>query len=218
MLSASLGPAGAPLNILCLGAHSDDIEIGAGGTLLRLLAERPESSVHWVVFTTYPSHREAEARNSAKELLAHAGPSKIDVHLFHDSLFPFQAPQIKEQFEQLKKAIQPPDVILCHNTRDMHQDHRTIGELTWNTFRNHLILEFEIPKYDGDFGRPNVFVPLSKETAARKVSLILKHFASQSNRSWFRAETFESIMRLRGIECNAPDGFAEAFYARKLVL
>jgi LmbE family N-acetylglucosaminyl deacetylase len=217
MLAASLGKPGAPLTILCLGAHSDDIEIGAGGTLLRLLAERPGSIVHWVVFTAYPSEREAEARASAAEVLAGAGQAHVEVLSFQDGLFPSLVPQIKAEFERIKRAVKP-DVILCHRSKDLHQDHRTIGELTWNTWRNHVILEFEIPKYEGDLGQPNVFVPLTKEQAGRKVSLILKHFASQASRAWFRTETFESVMRLRGIECNAPEGFAEAFHARKLVL
>jgi LmbE family N-acetylglucosaminyl deacetylase len=217
MLAASLGKPGAPLNILCLGAHSDDIEIGAGGTLLRLLAERPGSSVYCVVFTAYPAEREAEARASAAELLSAAGKHHIEVHSFRDAFFPSLTPQIKEQFEQVKRAFKP-DVILTHRTQDLHQDHRTIGEITWNTFRDHVILEYEIHKYEGDLGRPNVFMPLTKETAQRKVELILKHFASQASRAWFRAETFDAIMRLRGIECNAPDGYAEGFYVRKIVL
>lgn len=217
MLAASLGKPGTPLEILCLGAHSDDIEIGAGGTLLRLLAERPGSTVHWVVFASHSPQREAEARASAAAFLAGAGQVDLEVHAFRDGFFPSLISQIKEQFERIKQAVKP-DLILCHRTRDAHQDHRTIAELAWNTWRNHLILEFEIPKYEGDLGQPNVYVPLSRQTAERKVALLLQHFASQAGRSWFRAETFESLMRLRAIECNAPEGFAEAFHARKLVL
>jgi LmbE family N-acetylglucosaminyl deacetylase len=216
MLAASLGKPGAPLTILCLGAHSDDIEIGAGGALLRLLSERPGSTVHWVVFTA-SAQREDEARASAQELLAGAGRSTVELHAFRDGFFPSLFPQIKDEFERLKRAVSP-DLVFSHRTLDLHQDHRIIGELTWNTFRNHLILEYEIPKYEGDLGQPNVYVPLSKEAAALKVALILKHFASQTGRSWFRAATFESLLRLRAIECNAPEGFAEGFYARKVVI
>ncbi len=216
MLAANLGKPGAPLNILCLGAHCDDIEIGCGGTLLRLLAERPGSSVHWMVFSS-TAEREAEAKASAAEILAGAGRAQIEIHAFRESFFPFIGGQIKEQFERLKSTIQP-ELVLTHRVHDLHQDHRLVGELTWNTFRDHLIAEYEIPKYDGDLGSPNVFVPLTRALARRKVELLLRHFPSQSIRTWFRGETFESLMRLRGIECNAADGFAEGFQVRKLVL
>lgn len=216
MLSAYLGKPGAPLTLLCIGAHCDDLEIGAGGTILRLLAERPGSTVRWVVFSSNVE-RAGEARRSAADMLAGAGQTQIEVHEFRESFFPHQAAAIKEQFERLKAVI-VPDVVLTHRPADLHQDHRTLGELTWNTFRDHVVLEYEIPKYEGDLGQPHLFVPLQKAVAQRKVELLMKHFPSQAGRRWFKAENFEAILRLRGIECNAPDGFAEAFHARKLVL
>jgi LmbE family N-acetylglucosaminyl deacetylase len=219
MFSISLGgaqTATGPLRILCLGAHSDDIEIGCGGTLLRLLAEHPGSSVHWVVFSANPD-REREARASAAAFLADAGEQKVWVKQFRESFFPSVWVEIKEFFEEVRKAVNP-DVVLTHHPKDLHQDHRVIAELTWNTFRNNLVLEYEIPKYEGDLGQPNLFVPLSRSQADRKVELLLKHFASQASRSWFRADTFHGLMSIRGVECAAADGRAEAFHARKLVL
>ena len=217
MLPVLLGTkAGSPLSILCLGAHSDDIEIGCGGTLLRLLAERPGCSVHWVVFSATPD-REREARASAAAFLASAAKSTVIVKDFRESYFPYLGEAIKDFFEQLKKMTSP-DLVFCHHRHDMHQDHRTIAELTWNTFRNHLVVEYEIAKYEGDLGSPNLYVPLSKAVATRKVQLLLEHFGSQASRSWFRAETFDGLMSVRGVECNSPDGRAEAFHARKLIL
>jgi LmbE family N-acetylglucosaminyl deacetylase len=209
------GPT-APLRILCLGAHCDDIEIGCGGTLLRLLAERPGSQVHWAVFASN-AEREVEARASAKEFLAGAGSSTVVIKSFRESFFPAIWADVKEFFEATKREF-APDVVLCHRRDDFHQDHRTVGELAWNTFRNHLILEYEIPKYEGDLGIPNVFVPLSRAVADRKVELIIRHFASQASRTWFRADTFHGLMSVRGVECNAPESRAEAFYARKVVV
>jgi LmbE family N-acetylglucosaminyl deacetylase len=205
-----------PLDVLCLGAHCDDIEIGCGGTLLRLLGERPGSRVRWVVFAGN-AQRAAEARASASDFLVQAGTREIEVQSFKESHFPYVGAEIKAYFEQLKQKASP-DLIFSHHVKDRHQDHRTIAELTWNTFRNHLIVEYEIPKYEGDLGQPNLFVPLPRALAARKVELILKHFQSQATRSWFRADTFEAIMSLRGIECAADDGRAEAFHASKLTL
>jgi LmbE family N-acetylglucosaminyl deacetylase len=213
MLTATLGRPGAPLTILCLGAHADDIEIGAGGTLLRLLAERPGSTVHWVVFASTPE-REAEARASASEFLAACAKSVVEVHAFRESFFPYSGAAIKEHFESLKNVV-APELVVTHHVGDRHQDHRAIAELTWHTFRDHLIIEYEIPKYDGDLGQPNLFVPLREELARRKVDLLMRNFPSQAARRWFRPETFESLMRLRGIECHAREGFAEAFHARK---
>lgn len=204
------------LDILCLGAHSDDIEIGCGGTLLRLLAERPGCRVTWVVFSATPE-REKEARASAEAFLGDASASEVLVHSFRESFFPYLGAEIKMYFEELKGIVQP-DLILCHRRGDEHQDHRTIAQLTWNTFRNHVIAEYEIPKYEADLGHPNLYVPLSTKTSERKIELLLDHFASQRNRSWFRAETFRGLMAIRGVECNAPDGMAEAFHVRKLVL
>jgi LmbE family N-acetylglucosaminyl deacetylase len=216
MLSGTLGKPGAPLTILCLGAHCDDLEIGAGGAILRLLAERPGSSVHWVVFASN-AERAVEARAGAAEVLSGAARSQVQINSFRESFFPWVGSSIKEHFEQIKAAVSP-DLVFTHRTADLHQDHRTVAELTWNTFRDHLIAEYEIPKYEGDLGQPNLFVPLTRAIAERKVALILRHFRSQASRRWFRAETFESLMRLRGIECNAPEGFAEAFHVRKLVV
>ncbi len=205
-----------PLQLLCLGAHCDDIEIGCAGSVMRLLAERPGSSVHWVVFASN-AEREAEARAAAADILTAAAKCNIAVEAFRESYFPYVGAQIKDYFESLKGAVKP-DLIFSHHHRDMHQDHRVIAELTWNTFRNHLVLEYEIPKYEGDLGTPNLFVPLTRETAERKVQLIHDHFRSQAKRSWFKPDTFHGLMSIRGIECGAPEGRAEAFHVRKLVL
>ncbi|MGA2447881.1 MAG: PIG-L deacetylase family protein [Polyangiaceae bacterium] len=210
------GGAGQSLRVLCLGAHSDDIEIGCGATILRILAERPRSAVHWVVFSAV-GERDREARASAAEFLSMAGDVTVDVRAFRESFFPAVWSDIKEFFEDIKRRTSP-DVVLCHHRQDLHQDHRVIAELAWNTFRDHLVLEYEIPKYEGDLGAPNVFVPLSREIADRKVALLLRHFQSQSTRAWFREDTFHGLMSLRGVECNAPDGRAEAFHARKIVM
>jgi len=215
ILPAVLGERGTPLRILCLGAHCDDIEIGCGGTVLRLLAERPGSTVSWVAFASTPE-REREARGSAASFLAGAGSSEIVIKQFRDGYLPFQRIEVKEFFESLKPTR--PDLILTHHRHDRHQDHRMIAEMTWNTFRNHLVLEYEIPKYEGDLGTPNLFVPLPAATAQKKIDLILRHFKTQAGRGWFRAETFEAVMRLRGIECNAPESLAEAFHANKIVI
>jgi LmbE family N-acetylglucosaminyl deacetylase len=216
MLGAVLGQPGAPLRILCLGAHCDDIEIGCGGTLLRLLAERPGSTVYWAALTSTPA-REREARACATELLTDAADRTIVIKSFRDGYLPFQGPEVKDFFEATKAAVQP-DLILTHHRHDRHQDHRMIAEMTWNTFRDHLIAEFEIPKYEGDLGAPNFFVPLSEATVRRKIALIVRSFPSQAGKQWFRAETFEAVLRLRGIECNAREGFAEAFHVSKLVI
>jgi LmbE family N-acetylglucosaminyl deacetylase len=216
MRAAFGGGPGAPLRLLCLGAHADDIEIGCGGTVLRLLAERPGSSVRWVVCSSDPL-REREARASAAAFLGEAAEREVVVKSFRESYFPAMLSEIKEFFESLKSGP-GPDLVLTPRRRDEHQDHRTIAELTWNTFRDHVILEYEIPKFEGDLGHPNVYVPLPEAVARRKVESVMLYFASQRGRAWFRAETFESVMRLRAIECNAPEGFAEGLYARKLVV
>jgi LmbE family N-acetylglucosaminyl deacetylase len=217
MLPMAFGTTGSgPLTLLCLGAHSDDLEIGCGGTVLRLLSERPGSSVHWIVFSATPE-RETEARASAADFLAQAGERRVVVKSFKESYFPYVATSIKDFFEELKQSVQP-DLVFCHRRLDMHQDHRLIAELAWNTFRNHSVLEFEIPKYEGDLGHPNLFVPLSRSVADLKVELILRHFASQANRAWFRPDTFHGLMSVRAVECNASEGRAEAFYAPKLIV
>jgi LmbE family N-acetylglucosaminyl deacetylase len=218
ILPLTPGSAGTrqPLKILCLGAHSDDLEIGCGGTILRLLDEHPGSSVHWVVFSASPE-REREARASAAAFTAAASARTVVTRTFRESFFPAQWVEIKEFFEETRRAFEP-DLVLCHHRDDLHQDHKTIAELTWNTFRNHLVLAYEIPKYEGDLGKPNVYVPLTREVADRKVALILEHFASQAGRTWFRPDTFHGLMSIRAIECNAPSARAEAFHGRKLVL
>jgi LmbE family N-acetylglucosaminyl deacetylase len=204
-----------PLKILCLGAHSDDIEIGCGGTILRLLASQQEIDIVWVVFGA-GSKREQEARASATLFLSQAKNKNIIVKNFRDSFFPFEGAQIKDFFEELKSAS--PDLIFTHYRKDAHQDHRLIGELTWNTFRNHFILEYEVPKYDGDLGQPSVFVPLDQEIYEKKVRYLMEAFETQRSKQWFGEDTFLALMRLRGMECVAASGYAEAFYCRKIVL
>lgn len=203
-----------PLSVLCLGAHSDDIEIGCGGTIFQLVKRYPDCALHWVVFSA-TGLRAEEARQSA---LLFAGSTIRGPHLktFKDGFMPYFGAEVKLAFEELK-AISP-DVIFTHNRYDAHQDHRLLAELTWNTFRDHLILEYEIPKYDGDLGQPSIFVPLDAATCKKKVDSIMDTFRSQRDKSWFQPETFYSLMRLRGMECNSPSGYAEAFYSRKLIL
>jgi LmbE family N-acetylglucosaminyl deacetylase len=205
----------APVKILCLGAHSDDIEIGCGGTMLRLLSSGLPAEVCWVVFSANEK-RALEARNSAEQFLQKAKQKKIIVNDFRDGFFPFDGAKIKDFFESLKKVS--PGLIFTHNRHDAHQDHRLIADLTLNTFRDHMILEYEIPKYDGDMGQPNMFVPLDADIYQAKVNNIIEAFHTQRGKRWFEKETFLSLMRLRGMECNAESGYAEAFYSRKLVL
>lgn len=204
-----------PLRLLCLGAHADDIEIGCGGTILRLAAEVPGLSVRWVVFSGEATRAE-EARNGAVAFLQGAQDMQVDVLAFRDGYFPFQGAEIKDWFEALKRDPEP-SLILTHWRGDAHQDHRLIGELTHETFRNHLVLEYEIPKYDGDLGNPNFFVRLTEEQLRRKIERIKAHFPSQRERSWFTDDTFRALARLRGIGCRAPEGFAEAFHVGKIV-
>jgi LmbE family N-acetylglucosaminyl deacetylase len=201
--------------LLLIGAHSDDIEIGCAGTLLRLLSERPRIAVRWVVLSAL-GEREQEAKASAEALLAGA-EADIAIESFRDGFLPYDGCLVKEYFEGLKQRIQP-DLILTHFGRDAHQDHRLVSELTWNTFRDHPILEFEIPKYDGDLGTPNLFVALDEAHVVQKVEHLLRYFPSQVGRRWFTADLFSSVMRIRGMECNAASGYAEAFYARKVVI
>jgi LmbE family N-acetylglucosaminyl deacetylase len=216
MIHLSLnGHGGKALQVLCLGSHSDDIEIGCGGTILKLAQEHPQAVFHWVVFSA-PGIRQEEALCAARMF---AGERLMEPLLktFPDAFMPFVGDEVKAVFEELKKQISP-DLIFTQNRRDAHQDHRLIAELTWNTFRDHLILEYEIPKYDGDLGQPNVFFPLSHELCNRKLEYIMAAFRSQRNRRWFEEETFRALMRIRGMECNAESGYAEAFYCRKAVM
>jgi LmbE family N-acetylglucosaminyl deacetylase len=208
--------AGAPLTVLCLGAHADDIEIGCGGTLLALLASRPQTVVHWVVFSGAPGPRELEARESAKRFLRDAGGRHVAVHGFRDGFFPDEHTGIKERFETLKAAVSP-DVVFTHYGADRHQDHRVIAELTWNTFRDHLILEYEIPKYDGDLGRPNVYMPLDETVVGAKVTHLLEAFPSQRAKHWFTEDLFRGLLRVRGVEAGGAARYAEAFHTRKAV-
>ena len=205
------------LRMLCLGAHSDDIEVGCGGTILRLLEEHGSTAeVYWVVFSA-GGERAKEAKASAHRLLSKTRKKRIRLESFRDGFFPYTGMEIKECFEQLKGEF-VPDMIFTHFRNDLHQDHRLVSELTWNTFRNHLILEYEIPKYDGDWGNPNFFVHLTEEIGRRKIDHIQKHFKTQASRQWFTEDTFLAILRLRGMESNAPQKYAEAFYCRKVVV
>jgi len=201
--------------VLCLGSHCDDIEIGCGGTILRLIENYPNIEFYWVVFSSN-SQREPEAYQSANSFLKKAKAKTIVIKKFRDGFFPFIGIEIKEFFEQLKQDFKP-DIVFTHYRHDLHQDHRLISELTWNSFRNHLILEYEIPKYDGDLGSPNFFVHLDEGICQNKTNYILDSFQSQKEKHWFTEETFLSILRLRGIESNAPGKYAEGFYCRKLV-
>jgi len=214
-LRLTRGPE-APLRVLCLGAHSDDIEIGCGGTILRLVSADPNTAFHWVVFSA-TGEREREARHAAGLFLQGTCRHEVAVKGFRDGFFPYVGAEIKDYFEELKRRIEP-DVIFTHYRGDRHQDHRVISELTWNTFRDHLILEYEIPKYDGDLGSPNCYVPLDQATCHRKAEHLLAVFASQREKGWFSADTFSGLMRLRGVEAGAPAGYAEAFHAHKLTL
>jgi len=208
--------AGERLRLLCLGAHPDDIEIGCGGTLLRLFAAYPDAAVRWVVFSG-TARRRAEAEASARDYLGRlrAGAGQFAAHDFRDGFFPAEIAAIKETFETLRRAFEP-SLILTHCRDDLHQDHRTVAELTYNTFRDHLIWEYEIPKYDGDLGNPNLFVPLGEAECRDKVAALMAHFASQRERGWFTADTFMALMRLRGVACNVRH--AEGFYCRKAVI
>jgi len=213
-MSLKVGAGGA-LTVLCVGAHSDDIEIGCGGTILRLAEQHPGSVFHWVVFSA-TGVRAAEARRAAELFVDRANLKGPLLKAFQDGFLPFVGAEVKATFEELK-AISP-DLIFTHSRKDAHQDHRLIAELTWNTFRDHMILEYEVPKYDGDLGQPGLFVPLPLEISQKKVRYIMDAFESQRTKRWFREDTFSSLMRLRGMECNAPSGYAEAFYCHKVVL
>jgi LmbE family N-acetylglucosaminyl deacetylase len=203
-------------HVLCLGAHGDDIEIGCGGTVLQIAAKPNPPEFTWVVFTS-DSTREAEALRSAETFLRRAAGRRIIVKKFRDGFLPYEGGLVKDAFIELRGMVSP-DLVLTHYRNDLHQDHRLISELTWNTFRDHLILEYEIPKYDGDLGTPNVFVPLSESVCRAKIDTILTTFASQADNHWFSEELFRSLLRLRGMECNSTSSYAEAFHCRKLLV
>lgn len=213
MLNLALG--NQPKSILLIGAHCDDIEIGCGGTILNLVEKYPNTHFEWVVFSS-SAIRANEAAQSANRFLANAGSKNIRIQSFRNGYFPYIGSEIKDFFELIKSQVNP-DLILTHHLDDRHQDHRTLAELTWNTFRNHLILEYEIPKYDGGLGNPNFFIPISRANAETKIRALMEYFVTESAKSWFTPETFSAILRLRGVESNSPSGLAEGFYCRKLV-
>jgi LmbE family N-acetylglucosaminyl deacetylase len=204
------------IKILCLGAHCDDIEIGCGGTLMSLMKKYKGTEIHWVVFSS-DSERGKEARMCANKFLKNAGRKNIEIKNFQNSYFPYIGREIKNCFEELKRNYSP-DIIFTHYRKDLHQDHRTISELTWNTYRDHLVLEYEIPKFDGDFGAPNFYVPLETSTCQRKINRILTSFKTQTDKHWMDEELLRSVLRIRGMECVSPTKYAEAFYCRKALL
>jgi LmbE family N-acetylglucosaminyl deacetylase len=210
-----LGDLSRPLRVLALGAHCDDIEIGCGGTLLRLSAERPGLEVRWVVMTSTAARAE-EGRASAHAFLAGVQGHEVTILQHRDGFLPDAWAAVKGDFEALKREVKP-DVVFTHYRNDLHQDHRVVSELTWNTFRNHLVLEYEIPKFDGDVGVPNFFAPLSAAVLEKKIALLLKHFPTQVGKPWFTPDLFRALPRIRGMECVAPEGLAEAFHCRKAV-
>jgi LmbE family N-acetylglucosaminyl deacetylase len=216
MRALQLATPGDRVTVLCLGAHSDDIELGAGATILTLLERGIYLGVHWSVLSG-PNEREQEAKASATDFLSEAASARIEVMPFQDSHFPEQGEAIKAWFEALKARVSP-DLIFTHRRDDAHQDHRHVCRLTWNTFRDHCILEYEVPKWDGDIGQPNLYMPISANALQRKIDLLISHFGSQRSKQWFDPETFRGLARLRGMECRAQECYAEAFFARKLAL
>jgi LmbE family N-acetylglucosaminyl deacetylase len=202
--------------VLCLGAHGDDIEIGCGGTVLRLIESSDRIEFYWMVLSSDPK-RAKEAERSARAFLRRASTKTIVVKSFRDGFLPYIGAPVKECFEELKNEF-APDVIFTHYRHDLHQDHRFVCELTWNTFRNHLILEYEIPKYDADLGSPNFFVSLSESICRRKVQSLMRHFGTQRNKQWFSEDLFRGLMRLRGNEAASPTCYAEAFHCRKVLI
>ncbi len=201
--------------VLFVGAHADDIEIGCGGTVLRLIRECPDIEIHWHVFSA-PGLRRREAQQSAREFLKDAARKTVRVEAFQERYFPNQWAAIKAAFDKLGRQF-APDLVFTHRRDDHHQDHRVLSELTWNTFRNQLICEYEIPKYEGDLGQPNFYVTLEKEICQQKVAAVMRHFPTQSTKYWFTEDTFLALLRLRGLECGPKTHYAEAFHTRKLV-
>jgi LmbE family N-acetylglucosaminyl deacetylase len=217
MLPLRIGrPEAAPARVLAIGAHPDDIEIGCAGTILKLIEQEAVADARWVVLSG-EDDRAREARRSAEALLHGVPRSEVVVRDFPDGFFPYEGQRIKDFFEQLKADFSP-DVVFTHQRGDLHQDHRLSCDLTWNTFRDHLILEYEVPKYDGDMSAPNAFVPLDERLRQRKIDHLMSHFGSQLSKRWFKDELFSSLLRLRGMECNSPSSYAEAFFCRKAVL
>jgi LmbE family N-acetylglucosaminyl deacetylase len=217
MLPLLLGrPEAAPLRVLALGAHPDDAEIGCAGTILKLAGQGMISAVCWVVLSGNDARVE-EARESAEALLEGVREKQIVQSGFRDGFFPYDGAEIKGFFEELARRFSP-DVVFTHQRNDLHQDHRTACELTWNTFRDHLILEYEVPKYDGDMGAPNLFVTLEDDVVRRKIEHLMTYFPTQVPKRWFKEDLFSGLLRLRGMECNSPTSHAEAFYSRKAVL
>lgn len=202
--------------ILVVGAHADDAEIGAGGTIGRLVSERPDAAFTWVVLAAADPLRAAEARASADRLLAGAANRSVDVRDLRDGFLPFLGVAPKEAM--MDHTSSDPDLILAPRRDDAHQDHRLVSELVQQVFRRGTILEYEVPKWDGDLGPANLYVRLSAAEAAAKVTHLLASFPSQTDRGWFSGDTFRAILRLRGIECRAPDGNAEAFNCGKLIV
>lgn len=214
MFKLSFSGKNQKLKILCMGAHPDDIEIGCGGTILRIIDEAPDTQFCWIVFSG-DDERRNEASKSAEAFLENVERKEIVINKFRSSYFPFVGAAIKDYFERLKGAFSP-DIVFTHCGNDMHQDHVLISNLTWNTFRDNFVLEYEIPKFDGDLATPNLYVHLDESYVTRKIDLILKNFQTQRQKHWFDEETFRSILRLRGIESNSPK-YAEGFYCRKII-
>ena len=201
-------------HVLCVGAHADDIEIGCAGTLLELTDANPGITVEWVVLSASGT-RAAETRSAAARLLG--ADHRVRTETFPERYFPAHVGDLKRYFDALGRRVRP-DVVFTPRRADLHQDHRIAAELTWQTFRDQPILEYEIAKYEGDLGRPNAYVALREQTARHKVAALLEEFPSQRDRDWFDGEAFRGLLRLRGIECRAPSGYAEAFHVTKLRL
>lgn len=216
MKAFRLPRSGEPLKLLALGAHSDDIEIGLGATILGWIAAGVRLDVTWCVLSANGPRAE-EAQASARDFLTGAAAHDVALATFRDGCFPQQGSELKDWFEALKARVDP-DLIFTHRGDDAHQDHREVSRLTWNTFRDHTILEYEIPKWDGDLGQPNLYIAASEAAMQRKTELLDRHFGSQRAKHWFDAETFRGLARLRGLECRAPERYAEAFFAKKMVL
>jgi LmbE family N-acetylglucosaminyl deacetylase len=217
MKGTGIARPGERLRVLCLGAHSDDVEIGAGGTLLGWIASGVRLEVTWCVLSA-PGPRAGEARRSAATMLAGASDLDVAVGSFEDGMFPADYRSIKAFLADVRAGSPDPDVVLTHRRDDAHQDHRTVADLTANLWRDHLVLRYEIPKWDGDLGRPQAYVPMTAATLERKIDILHDHFASQRSKDWFDPETFRGLARLRGLECRAPERYAEAFFVEKLVL